>query len=247
VDPNSARHVLRILPQSPLTVELVERAFAGESWARHPSRYQDAAARRQAEEWAQTLATARDLLLAEARTAAATPIGVVELPQRRRSLSPGAIVGIVAGSVAVAALITFAAIGAANLVTNTITAATEREQAGSGSSGTELPDVERYQSGETGYAFYSALEVYNDNRYGAQCSLEFEQGCWQMALFPDADCDAMEIELGFTNDIDAIEPEHVEVVERAGVLGNEATVVVFGNDDYDYGWISQVTCLDRPS
>lgn len=240
MDPNTARHALRILPETPLTVELVERAFAGESWARHPSRYQDASARRQAEEWAQTLTVARNVLLAEARTPASRPDAVVELPRRRRSLSRGAIVGIVAGSVAVMALITFAVIGTATIVTDALTAASEMV-------GSEGEDVERYQSGETVYAFYSALEVYHDDRYGAQCSSEYVQGCWQMALFPDTDCDAMEIELGFTNDVDAIAPEHTEVVERTEVKGNEATVVVFGSNEYDYGWISQVTCLDESS
>ena len=138
------------------------------------------------------------------------------------------------------ALITFAVIGTATIVTDALTAASEMV-------GFEGEDVERYQSGETMYAFYSALEIYNDDRYGDQCSSEYAQGCWQMALFTVADCDAMEIELGFTNDIDAIAPEHVEIVERTGVIGHEATIVVFGNDEYDYGWISEVTCLDTPS
>jgi hypothetical protein len=28
------------------------------------------------------------------------------------------------------------------------------------------------------------------------------------------------------------------------VVADEATIVVFGNDEYAYGWIDQVTCLD---
>jgi hypothetical protein len=249
VDPNSARHVLRISPETPLTVELVERAFAGESWARHPSRYQDASARGQAEEWARTLATAREVLLAQTRSPVARAAAVVERPPRRR-LSWGAIVGIVSGSVAVLTLITFVVIGVATIATNALEDAGELiplDGEGVWPGGIDIADVERYQSGETMYTFSSALEVYNDYRYSGQCSSEYVQGCWQMALFPDTDCDAMEIELAFTNDADPIAPEHTEVVERTGVKGNEATVMVFGNDEYDYGWISQVTCLDPTS
>lgn len=242
MDPNFARQALRILPDSPLTVELVERAFTEESWARLPSRYQDASSRRQAERWAQTLVAARDVLLAETRTPTAPHPGAgASAPSARRSLSRGAIVGIVAGSVAVLALIAVAAIGVANLATTAFTAAAERLEAD------QLPDVDRYQAGETGYEFFAALEIYNDDRYGAECSFEYRQGCWQMALFTETDCESMEVELGFTNDIEAYSPDHVETIEKRDVLGNEATVVVFGNDDYDFGWINQVTCLDSPS
>jgi hypothetical protein len=250
VDPITARRVLRIFPDAPLTVELVERAFAGESSARHPSRYPEGAARRGAEEWAQTLSTARDLLLAEARARPTAVADAATAPSTRRRLSAGAIAGIAAGGLALLALITFAAIGAANLATQAVTAATEvieseAAEAESGGSGeTELADVERYQSGETMYDFSAALEIYNDGRYSAECPFTYAQGCWQMALFTDADCDAMVIELGFTNDVDAILPDKVETLEKQDVLGNEATVVVFGNDDYAYGWINQVTCLD---
>jgi hypothetical protein len=258
VDPNLARQTLRILPDSPLTVELVERAFAGESWERHPSRYQDASARRQAEQWAQTLIAARDILLAEARrpptsapgavaTAPSSDPGVVATaPSPRRGLSRGGVIGIVAGSVAVLALITFVVIGVANLATNAITTATETLESAAADF-EELPDVDRYQSGETQYEFFAALEIYNDGRHDAKCSLDYAQGCWQMALFTEADCNTMEVELGFTDDVNAYSPDHVETVEKHDVLGNEATVVVFGNDNYDFGWINQVTCLDSTS
>ncbi|MDQ0892877.1 hypothetical protein [Agromyces ramosus] len=258
MDPNLARQTLRILPDSPLTVELVERAFAGESWARHPSRYQDVSARRQAEEWAQTLVVARDVLLAEARTSTAPHPSVgasvpVSTPAPRRGLSSGAVIGIVAGSVAVLALITAGVFGATTLATNALTTATERlesaaEEAAAGAEDdTEFADVERMQSGETMYAFPAALEMYNDNRHGADCPIEFAEGCWQVALFTEADCRTIEVELGFTDDIDAYLPEHLETIEKHDVVGNEATVVVFGNDDYGYGWINQVTCLDTAS
>lgn len=258
MDPNLARQTLRILPDSPLTVELVERAFADESWARHPSRYQDAAARRQAEEWAQALVAARDVLLAQARPSAAPhPSTVasapVSAPAARRGLSRAAVIGIVASSVAVLALITVAVLGATTLATNALTTATERlesaaEEAVAGAEGdTEIADVERMQSGETMYAFPAALEMYNDNRHGADCPIEYKEGCWQVALFTESDCNTMEVEFGFTNDIDAYLPEHLETIEKHDVVGNEATVVVFGNDDYGYGWINQVTCLDAAS
>lgn len=253
MDPITARRVLRIFPDAPLTVELVERAYAGESWARHPSRYQDASEKLRAQEWAQTLATARDLMLAEARSPQGSRADAAANPVSRRRLSGGAIAGIVAGGVAVLALVTFAAIGAANLATQAVTAATdaiesEASDAASDDSGeTELASVERYQPGETLFTFSASLEIYNDGRYNAECPFTYVQGCWQMALFTDADCDALEIELGFTDDIDAILPDHVETIEEQHVLGNEATVVVFGNDDYAYGWINQVTCLDSGS
>lgn len=251
MDPITARRVLRIVPDSPLTVELVERAYAGEAWARHPSRYQDASARRAAEEWAQTLATARGLLLAEAQSLPASRADATAAPSSpRRRLSGGAIAGIVAGGVALIALVTFAAISAASLVTDAVTAATEAleseaaDAASGGTGDTELADVERYQSGETLFEFFAALEIYNDGRYSAECPSDYTQGCWQMALFTEADCDAMEIELAFTDDVDAILPDHVETISRQDVVGNEATVVVFGNDEFAYGWINQVTCLD---
>jgi hypothetical protein len=256
VDPITARRVLRIVPDSPLTVELIERAYAGEAWARHPSRYAEDSARHDAEEWAQTLATARGVLLAEAQSPPASRTDAAAAPSApRRRLSGGAIAGIVAGGVALIALVTFAAIGAANLLTEAVTTATatleseapDAASGGSDSGDTEFADVERYQSGETMFEFYSALEIYNDGRYGAECPSEYSQGCWQMALFTEADCDAMEIELAFTNDFEAILPDHRETIEKHDVLSNEATVVVFGNDEHAYGWINQVTCLDPVS
>ena len=90
MDPITARRVLRIFPDSPITVELVERAYASESWARHPSRYQDAAERQRAEEWMQTLATARDLLRAEVQTPQPRADAAAAPGPSRRRLSRGA-------------------------------------------------------------------------------------------------------------------------------------------------------------
>jgi len=246
VDPITARRVLRIFPDVPLTVELVENAYAGEWWAKHPSLYQDASERRRAEEWALTLVAARDVLLADVRKAAmsaSTPPtdAPTDAPARRRGLSRGAIIGIVAGSAALVALITFAAIGAVKLASQVATTAREAIESAAGEA------VDRYQTGETLFTFPAALEIYSDGRYSAECSSDYAQGCWQMALFTEADCDAMQIQLGFTNDVDALLPDHTETIEKRDVVGNEATIVVFGNDDYGYGWINQVTCLDAPS
>lgn len=251
MDPNSARRVLRISPDSPLTIELIERAHASESWARHPSRYSDDAERRSAEQWARSLSSARAVLLAEVRPAGRSGMsGTAARPTRGR-LSHGAIVGIVAGAVGIVALLTFAGIGAANLATQVSEAANERldsdssSDAASGASGSEF--VERYQSGETMYAFPATLEIYLDGRYDGDCPAHYEQGCWQMALFTEADCDTLQVQLGFTSDAEALLPDHLETIETAAVLGNEPTPVVFGQDDYGYGWINQVTCLDAVS
>lgn len=247
MDPITARRVLRIFPDAPLTVELVERAYSEEYWARHPSRYQDPAQRRQAEQWAASLASARDVLLREAGTATAIP-DAATTPQPRRGLSGGAIAGIVAGGVALLALVTFGIIGAVNLATQAATTAQEAieeeiEDATGGDSGA-VSDVERYESSETFFTFPAAMELYLDGRYDAECSLEYTQGCWQSALFTEADCDTLQVQLGFSNDADALLPDHLETVEIDDVVAEDATPVVWGNDDYGYGWINQVTCLN---
>ena len=205
----------------------------------------------------QTLATARDLLRAEARTPQPSRADAAAAPgSSLRRLSRGAIVGIVAGSAAVLALVTFAAIGAANLVTQSVTAATDVIESETsedtpftdgGFGATDDVNVERLQSGETLFSFPAALEAYYDGRYTAECPLEYANGCWEQALFTEADCDTMQVQIGFTNDAEAFLPDHTETIEKQGVLGNESTVVVFGNDDYGYGWINQVTCLDDAS
>ena len=235
MDPISARQVLRISPDAPLTVELVERAYSEECWARHPSRYQDATQRREAEQWAGTLATARQALLQAAGTATATD--AASALSRKRTLSAGAIAGIVAGGVALLALITFGMIGAVNLVTQA--AATAQEVV-------EDSSMDRYQSGETNYAFFAALEIYYDGRYDAQCPTEFDGACWQNALFTEADCETMQVALGYSDDMNALAPDFTETIEIRDVIAYEATPVVYGNHDYGYSWIAQVTCLDSP-
>jgi len=249
VDPITARQVLRIFPDAPLTVELVERAYSEEYWARHPSRYQDSTRRREAEQWAGTLATARQVLLQEAGTSSAADAATA--PPRKRGLSGGAIAGIVAGGVALLALVTFGVIGAVNLVTQAATTAQEAieqeldEQAPADANGSD-DGVERYESGETYFAFPAALEFYLDGRYDAQCSTEHEKGCWEAALFTESDCETLQVQLGFSNDADAIAPDVTETIEFDDVVAGDATPVVYGNDDYAYGWINQVTCLGSP-
>ena len=242
MDPNSARQVLRIFPDAPLTVELVERAYAGESWARHPSRYQDAAQRARAAEWALTLSSARDALL---RAARATPAPTVV----RRRLSTGAIIGIAAGGLAVLAVVAASILGAASLATQFTSIAEEAIESatGDGIEGSEFDDVERYESSETAFTFPAALEYYNDGRLDADCPSDYLQGCWQTAVFPEASCSTMRVDLAFSDSPTDPAPEHVETVERHDTKASEAVEVVFGQDEYDYGWINDVTCLEATS
>lgn len=260
MDPNTARHVLRISPDARLTADLVERAHSSESWARHPSRYPDPEQRRQAEAWAATLDAARGVLLQGAPTPAPTfaapaPVEAAPLtpaplpttafapaqptePPRRRTLRWPAIVGIVAGSLAVVAVITFAAIAGGRLLT---TVATDAQQ--------EFEDsmVDRYQSSETGYAFPAAIEYYGDGRYTDLCLETWTEGCWQAALFTEADCEHLQVLVAYSNDADAWSGDTEVTIEIEQVVAHEAAPVVFGNDAFAYGWVQQVTCLDEPT
>ncbi|MDQ0575989.1 hypothetical protein [Agromyces albus] len=262
MDLNIARQILRISPDTPLTAQLIETAHASETWARHPSRYPDEAGRQQAAEWGTTLDEARAALLAAAGAPLPLPAPTATAQTPRRGLRPWAITGIVAGIVVFVALITFGAFGAAGLVTEAIsTAAAEAEAAAAAdehavsedsndsvdSEEPELADVERLFSGETLYSFPAAVEFYYDGRYDAECSFDFAYGCWQMALFTESDCTTMHVELGYSNDPDGFDAQHMESIDFADVIGNEATVVVFGNDDYEFGWINDVTCLEAAS
>lgn len=250
VDPNTARQVLRISPDTPLTPALIESAYAEESWTRHPSRYPEGPGRAQAEEWATTLGTARAVLLhdvASAAPAASVPgpaASVAPAPaaaQPRRRLSTGAIVGIVAGAVAVVALIGFAIWGGVRLLTDAAGTVNEAIEAES----SDAPaDVERFESSETFFTFPAALEIYADGRYNPQCPPGFASGCWQMALFTESDCSTLEVELGYSSDIDAALPDQTETIQLEGVKAGEETPLVFGNDEYEYGWVNQLTCLD---
>ena len=250
VDPNTARQVLRISPDTPLTPALIESAYAEESWTRHPSRYPEGPGRAQAEEWATTLGTARAVLLHEVASTATAAVGArccgIRRPgpaaaQPRRRLSTGAIVGIVAGAVAVVALIGFAIWGGVRLVTDAAGTVNEAIEAES----SDAPaDVERFESSETFFTFPAALEIYADGRYNPQCPPGFASGCWQMALFTEADCARSRSNSGTRATSTRRCPTQTETVQLEGVEAGEETPLVFGNDDYEYGWVNQVTCLD---
>lgn len=274
VDPYTARQLLRIFPDAPLTVDLVDRAYSGESWARHPSRYPDPVQRQQAEAWAASLEIARDVLLREVGRPAwlgapvephapaapspftapsftvpgsaappmptpsvAAPGGPTFAPARRRGLRWPAVAGIVAGSLAVLALIVVAAVGATRALSTAVTDA-QRD--------VENTMVDRYQSGETLFEFPAALEYYYDGRYDELC-IDAENGCWEAALFTESDCAALQIVVAYSDDPDAWQGEHEVTLDVENVVAYEATPFVFGDDAYDYGWVQQVTCLDAPT
>ncbi len=287
VDPITARRVLRIFPDAPLTADLVERAHAAESAARHPSRYPEGEDRARAEEWARTLGTARAVLLAEANAsgqhppvaapvasvpavAPVSPVGplgatpgwqapaplpapdlaaAVNAP-RRRGLSRGAVIGIVAGAVALVLLVVAGVVGISGLV-DTVSEATRALETESAPSpddtsldGDDLPDVERYSAEETFFTFPAAVELYFDGRYNADCPMDYVEGCWQAAIITEADCEALEVQLGFANDPDAADAEHLATMDFTNVVAGEAVPVVFGQDEYDSGWLNDVRCLD---
>lgn len=287
MDPIIARRVLRIFPDAPLTADLIERAYAGESAARHPSRYPEGPDRAHAEVWARTLGTARAILLAEISTAAAPPAPVVppvepvtavapaapsaSVPAphapipvpgpdlaaavnapRRRGLSLGAIIGIAGAAVALVLLVVAGVAGVTALVNtvNEATRALETELASppgaddTSADDDELPDVDRYTADETFFTFPAAVELYYDGRYNGECPMEYAEGCWQAAIVTESDCDALQVQLGFANDPDASAPEHIESVDFANVIAGETTPVVFGQDEYDNGWLNNVRCLD---
>ena len=156
----------------------------------------------------------------------------------RRRLGWLAISGIAVGTPAIVAFITFASIGAVRLVSTTV---------GSVQQQADSTTVERYQSGETQFDFPAALEYYTDNRYDDLCSDGYASGCWQTALFTEADCGTLEVTVAYSNDAEAWPGDEEATIEIEHVLASEETPVVFGNDDYGYGWVEQVACLDTMS
>ena len=175
---------------------------------------------------------------------------------RRRLLRRGrgsrpAIIAIAAGAAAVLALVVVAVFGAAGVVTQfTSTAQDAIESAAGGSNESEeseIDAVERYESSETHFTFPAALELYHDGRLDAECSFDYVEGCWQTAVFPDAGCDTMQVDLAFSNSPTDPAPEHVETVEKHDVRAGRAVDVVFGDDEYDYGWVNDVMCLETAS
>lgn len=250
MDPNIARGVLNLDPAEPLTLQSVDDAYQRELWTRHPSRYPDTEGRAAAEAWRVTLGSAHAALVAEVMRPAPSSLAV-DAPRRR--LSGGAIAGIVVAGVVAAALFVAVGVGVFSLVRDGTEAMIQQADedadgpvdGSAGGPGDQT--VERYQSGETLYAFPAALEIYWDGRYSAECAAEHELGCWQMALFTESDCSTMQVTLGFSVEETAWDPDATELVTIEGVTGGAATPVVFGNDDYPYGWITEVVCLDEPT
>ena len=130
--------------------------------------------------------------------------------------------------VAVVVLLAFAVVGGVRLVTeaaDSVNEAIEAEEADAEAGGdpTAPPAVERFQSGETLYAFPAALEIYADGQFNPECPPGYAFGCWQMALFTEADCDALQVELGFSNNIDVLLPDLRETIDVEDVVGDGAT------------------------
>ncbi|MRX45451.1 hypothetical protein [Agromyces kandeliae] len=241
MDPNTARTTLQIAPDAPLSIELIDDAYQRELWLRHPSRYPDADGRRAAEAWRDTLGRARAVLVAELASPVAPTRPAAAAPRGR--LSGGAIAAIVVGGVALVAVLVAGGVGLFGLVRGVAeTAIAESsESAGPGAIG---DDLERYESYETGFEFPSAIEMYWDGRYDDECAIGFVQGCWQTALFTEADCDVLEVTLVFNDDADSWVAEETETRLVSDVRADEAVPVVFGNDDREFGWIDQVRCTD---
>jgi hypothetical protein len=200
-------------------------------------------------------------------TAQPTPTDATTPPASRRRLSRGAVIGIVAGAVVVLGVLTAAGIGAAFLATSAIEQSRvaaeeeaarvteESEAAEDAEAGIDEPDeapaesadgsagVERIEADEAAFTFPAALEMYGDGRYAHLCGLEHLEGCWESAVFVEADCATVEIELGFSNDDDMWAPaEETRTITESDVTTGEALPVVFGNDAYDYGWLQDVRC-----
>ncbi|WP_157413329.1 hypothetical protein [Agromyces allii] len=239
MDPNTARQLLRIFPDAPLTVALVERAYAGEAWARHPSRYPDPAQRQEAEAWAERLRAARSTLLAEAATVGATA------STGRARLGPLAVTGIVVASVLTLTTIVGGVVGLGIIIARAAPGIAESssrwvlddegDEAG--------PDHgERLTALETDFEFPAGLELYTDGRYDDLCSNIYERGCWQLDVIPIAACDEMRIESGYSNDEASPDPEETRVSYVDDVEPFERVPIVYGDDAYEESWIVDVTC-----
>ncbi|GGI48609.1 hypothetical protein BCL57_003312 [Agromyces flavus] len=248
MDLRLARSVLRLDAALPLTAEMIEQAYAHEAWERHPSRYPEGEARQAAETWAGTLAEARSSLLG---TISAAPADGPFAPAPRRSLPAGAIIGIVAGGLALIAMLVVGGVFAVGLVSDLTasngpapTAGQPQESEGATAAPSD-PDVDRVEAWETAFTFPAALEFYSDGRYGHLCGVQYAEGCWESALFTEADCAELEIELGFANNPKALSPERSSTVTESDVVAFDTVPVVFGDDDFDYGWIEDVRCTSK--
>lgn len=276
VDPNTARHVLRLAPDAQLDADMIEAAHAREAFARHPTRYPDLEGRRAAESWALTLAEARSTLLRSIGTTDAATWTPPAMPPRVApgpSVSPGwtaggprtpppwvgptdgaasglapsprrrhgLILGIVAASIAVLAIFVGAGIGAAWLAGQLSERASAVEDPAEPG---PTADVERYSADEASFTFPAAMEQYYDLRYADRCPAEFTSGCWETAVITESSCASLQVDLEFTNDGDDWIVQARETIAAADVAAGDITPVVFGHDGYDYGWIADVRCAD---
>jgi hypothetical protein len=120
--------------------------------------------------------------------------------------------------------------------------ADQAEEPGDGTTAPADPDVDRLEAWETAFTFPAALEFYSDGRYGHLCDAQYSEGCWESALFTEADCAQLEIELGFANNPKALSPERSSTLTETDVVAFDTVPVVFGDDEFDYGWIEDVRC-----
>ena len=170
----------------------------------------------------------------------------------KRGLSRGAVIGIVAGAVALVLLVVGGAVGITALIgtVGEATRALETEFASppasdDTSSDADL-DVDHYTADETFFTFPAAMELYSDgaDRRLESGAPEHAQGCWQAAVFTEADCAIMTVSMGYATTEVQPEPDLVESLRFYDVVAGALTDVVFGNDDFDYGWMIDVTCHD---
>jgi hypothetical protein len=161
---------------------------------------------------------------------------------RRGRRRVGLVVGIVAASAGVIALIGGAAFGATKLAERLVDSASalSEQPAWTG-------ETVRYSADETRFTFPAAMEEYYDGRYTGRCPTEYRYGCWQMAVITEAACASLEVDIEFTNDESAWVGDEQEILAMTSVTAGAATPVVFGSNEFDWAWIANVRCLDgRP-
>ena len=73
-----------------------------------------------------------------------------------------------------------------------------------------------------GFWFLASLEVYDDGRLGS-CPAEFERGCWQAAIVPEASCDRLTVQYSFA---DGTTSQLKQSLTRADVAPGEPVGVV---------------------
>lgn len=163
----------------------------------------------------------------------------VVAPKRRRRA--GHVIAVIAASLGVLALVVAVGVGAAMVAPQLERLASALDEPLQ----TDAPaDVESYSADEMRFTFPAAMETYADGRYTKFCPFDFEDGCWETALITETSCAALEIDLQYANDAGAWTGEHMETIEKADVTGGEITPVVFGHDEYDFGWVHDVRCAD---